>query len=115
MARGLGFRRDGVEVAHGNAADSAPFRRSGAGRGCAYVEAQEWIHRNVRLQDAVAALKSIFKEDEDALRKTMEDAEYQLKQDWKEMKKCVEEGRLLPPVFEPTPFVEMPKASMESE
>ena len=81
----------------------------------AYVEAQEWIHRNVRVQDAVAALKSIFKEDEDALRKTIEDAEYQLKQEWKEMKKCVEEGRLLPPVFEPTPFVEMPKASMESE
>jgi len=77
----------------------------------AYVQAQEWIHKNVRIQDAIKALQGIFKEDEDALRKTIEDAEYQLKQDWKEMKKCVEEGRLLPPVFEKAPFVEGPKTT----
>lgn len=77
----------------------------------AYVEAQEWIHKNVRVQDALAALKDIFKADEEALRKTIEDAEYQLKQDWKEMKKCVEEGRMLPPVWEPSPFIETPKVS----
>jgi hypothetical protein len=29
------------------------------------------------------------------------------------MKKCVEEGRLLPPVFEKAPFVEAPKTAFE--
>jgi hypothetical protein len=81
----------------------------------AYVEAQEWIHRNVRVQDALMALKKIHEADERELRKTVEDAEYALKQDWAEMKKCVEEGRLLPPVWEPAPFVEAAKPPEESK
>lgn len=79
-----------------------------------YVEAQEWLHNNTRVQDAIDALKLWEENDLKELRKVVEEADYELKQDWKEMKKCVEEGRLLPPVFEPTPFVEVARPSEEN-
>src|SRR5262249_14629509 len=41
VARGLGFRRDGVEIPHADAADALALPRPGAGRRGADVEAQE--------------------------------------------------------------------------
>ena len=82
----------------------------------AYVEKQEWLHRNLRVQDALLSLAQSEEDEENELRKVMEEAEYELKQDWRDMKKCVEEGRLLPnQVWEPKPFVETPKASGEQK
>lgn len=77
----------------------------------AYVEAQEWIHKHVRVEEAIEALRDIFKADEKELESVVAEAEYELKQHWKAMKKAVEEKNMLPPVFEKKPFVETAKPS----
>src|SRR5215831_7137081 len=47
MARGLGFRRDGVEIPHADAAHALAFGRAGAGRRGADVETQERRRREI--------------------------------------------------------------------
>lgn len=78
-----------------------------------YVKAQEDFRNNHNPQDVLRLLAIWEENDQKMLRGIMEDAEYQLKQDWKEMKKCVEEGRLLPPIWEKKPFADAPSASFE--
>ena len=52
VAGGLGLRRDGVEIAHLDAADALALRRAGAGRRRADVEAQE--RRRAEIDDLPA-------------------------------------------------------------
>jgi len=78
-----------------------------------YVECQEWIHKHVKVEEALEALREIFKADEKELETVVKEAEYELKQHWKAMKKAVEEGNMLPPVFEKKPFVEAATAARE--
>jgi len=70
-----------------------------------YVRYNEWCHSRNSVQDALRFLKEAEEADQKELEKVVAEAEYALKQDWNDMKKCVEEGRLLPPIFEPSPFV----------
>jgi hypothetical protein len=72
-----------------------------------YVKAQEDLRRNCSISEILLMIDKWEELDRLELQKVVEDAEYQLKQDWREMKKCVEEGRLLPPVWEKRPFVHL--------
>src|SRR6516165_10333579 len=47
MAGGLGFRRDGVEVAHAYPADAPPFGSAGTGWRCTDIEPQKCGRREI--------------------------------------------------------------------
>src|ERR1051326_5524623 len=74
IVRGLlGLRRDGVEVAHGDAADPLALRRAGAGRGGADVEPQERGWREVDDLPAVDVRGEAADLDEGGRRRLVDD------------------------------------------
>jgi hypothetical protein len=81
----------------------------------AYVKAQEDLRRNHSTAEILRMLDTWEENDQKELRALVSEAEYQLKQDWREMKKCVEEGRMLPPVWEPRPFADAPTPPLAGE
>ena len=68
-----------------------------------YVRLQSHVHANFCVEDALRSLQEMADEEKAELRKIMEDAEYQLKQDWRGMKKAIEEERWGPTATDTTP------------
>lgn len=72
-----------------------------------YVKAQEDLRKNHSIAEVLQMLDTWEENDQKELAKHVADAEYELKQHWKAMKKAVEENNLLPGIYEPKPFVEV--------
>lgn len=85
------------------------------GRVVEYVRAQEHL-RNAHSLKEILEWLLVFEANQQAeLRKIMEEGEYALKQEWRGVKKAVEEGAWGAPPSDPKPFTEMPKNYRKDE
>lgn len=76
-----------------------------------YVKAQEDLRGNSSINEILLMLQTWEDKDKQDLNKLISDADYELKQHWSAMKKAVEEGNILPGIYEPKPFVEVNNAN----
>jgi len=75
----------------------------------AYVKANEDLRNNTSVMEVLQMLQTWEENDARELVNLVGDADYELKQHWAAMKKCVEEGRILPDIYPGAkPFVDAP-------